>query len=83
MFAIPHQPGTLAKILTEFAKAEFNLIKIESRPIPATSWEYQFWVDIEDKNKKKINEKSLTDILKKNAQNYKIIGIYPSGKIYD
>lgn len=83
MFTVPHKPGTLAKILTEFSKADFNLIKIDSRPIPATSWEYQFWVDIENKDKKEIKQKPLSDILKKNAQTYKIIGIYPSGKLYE
>lgn len=83
MFTVAHKPGTLAKILTEFSKAEFNLIKIDSRPIPATSWEYQFWVDIENKNNKKINPEPLSDILKKNALTHKIIGIYPSGRLYD
>lgn len=83
MFTVPHQTGTLAKILTEFSKAEFNLIKIDSRPIPATNWEYQFWVDLENKDKKTIEQKTLSDILKNNTSSFKIIGIYPSGKIYD
>ncbi|MBU3978424.1 ACT domain-containing protein [Patescibacteria group bacterium] len=82
MFTVPHKPGTLAKILMEFSNAEFNLIKIDSRPIPATSWEYQFWVDLENKTNKEIEEKFLSDILKKNVLTYKIIGIYKSGKLY-
>ncbi len=83
MFTVPHKPGTLAKILTEFSKADFNLIKIDSRPIPATSWEYQFWIDIENKANKEMEQNILSDILRKNASTYKIIGIYPSGKLYE
>lgn len=81
MFTLTNQPGTLAKMLTEFSKVKLNLVKIDSRPIPATRWEYQFWVDIE--NDKEIKQNPLSDILKKNSQSYKIIGIYPSGKIYE
>lgn len=81
MFTIPNKPGTLAKILTEFSRANLNMIKIDSRPIPATSWEYQFWVDIE--NNKEINKKRLSEILIKNVNTYKIIGIYQSGKLYE
>ena len=83
MFTVPHKPGTLAKMLTEFSKADFNLIKIDSRPIPATSWEYQFWVDIENKDGREIEQNTLSDILKKSANTHKIIGIYPSGKLYE
>lgn len=83
MFSVPHKPGTLAKMLTEFSKAGFNLVKIDSRPIPATSWEYQFWVDLENKDNKNIEEKFLSGILKRNANTYKIIGIYQSGKLYE
>lgn len=83
VFTLAHKPGTLAKILAEFSKGDFNLVKIDSRPIPATSWEYQFWVDIESKNNEEIEQNTLSDILKKNANTYKIIGIYPSGKLYE
>lgn len=83
MFTVPHKPGTLAKMLTEFSKADFNLIKIDSRPIPATKWEYQFWIDIENRTKKEIEQNVLSDILIKNANTYKIIGIYTSGKLYE
>lgn len=82
VFTLPHQPGALANILAELGKAEFNLTKIESRPIPATSWEYQFWIDVENKTDG-INEKVLSAVLKKNAHTYKIMGIYPAGEVYE
>lgn len=83
MLTIPHKPGSLAKILTELANAKFNLTKIESRPIPTSTWEYQFWLDIENEKNVNLDEQILSDILKKNTRTYKLIGIYPSGNIYD
>lgn len=83
VFTIKHEAGALAKILTELGKASFNLTKIESRPIPASDWEYRFWIDIENKDNEAINEEKLNDILKSNTKKFKIAGIYPAGKIYE
>lgn len=82
IFLLPHIPGSLAKILTKFADAKLNLTKIESRPVPGTSWEYQFYVDIED-DKKNLNNKDITDILNKYAVQYKIVGLYNTGKTFE
>lgn len=83
MFRVQHKPGSLAKILTELADSNFNLTKIESRPISTATWEYQFWIDVENDPGKEIDNKGLNNILTQNTKSYKIIGIYPSGKIYD
>ncbi len=45
MFTLSHQSGTLHRIMTVFAVAGVNLMKLESRPIPGRSWEYQFFAD--------------------------------------
>ena len=45
MFRLPHQSGSLHEILTIFAVQGFNLLKIESRPIPGRGWEYLFFLD--------------------------------------
>ena len=45
MFHLPHQSGSLHEILTIFAVQGFNLLKIESRPIPGRGWEYLFFLD--------------------------------------
>lgn len=82
MFTVPHKPGTLAKILAAFAAARMNLTKIESRPIPGTKWEYQFWVDIEEEENI-LSHFQLEKILEDNALTYKVIGLYPSGQIYE
>ena len=45
LFTLSHQTGTLYRILTVFAAAGLNMMKLESRPIPGRSWEYRFFVD--------------------------------------
>ena len=44
-FSLPHQTGTLSGVLTRFAAAGLNLTKIESRPIPGKTFEYDFSLD--------------------------------------
>jgi chorismate mutase/prephenate dehydratase len=81
IFTVPHMPGALAKLLTELAEKHMNVTKIESRPIPGTNWEYQFWIDIENPNGA-ITIEQLTNLFEKNTLAYKIAGIYPSGEIF-
>lgn len=45
-FAIPHQPGSLARALQLLAQAGADLTRIESRPVPGQPWEYVFFVDV-------------------------------------
>lgn len=47
MLVLPHEPGTLSKALSVFAKAELNLTQIASRPDPVKSWEYRFFIEFE------------------------------------
>lgn len=44
-FSLPHQTGSLYKILSRFAVAGLNLTKIESRPIANRTFEYDFYLD--------------------------------------
>jgi len=44
-FTLAHESGTLHRIMTVFATGGLNMMKLESRPIPERSWEYQFFVD--------------------------------------
>lgn len=45
VFSLPHQSGSLHEILTVFAVHGLNLVKLESRPIPARDWEYLFFLE--------------------------------------
>lgn len=44
-FSIPHKAGSLYSILCRFASHGLNLTKIESRPIPHSTFEYLFYLD--------------------------------------
>ena len=47
MATVPHKPGSLYHILGKFEEKGYNLIKLESRPIPATDFEFMFYFDLE------------------------------------
>ena len=80
IFATKNIPGALFKCLSVFALRNINLLKIESRPMVGTPWEYLFFVDIESDSKH-------TDCI--NARNhlqeltsyFKNLGSYESGQI--
>ncbi len=44
-FTLPNHSGTLHQIMSVFAVAGLNMVKLESRPIPGKSWEYLFFAD--------------------------------------
>ncbi len=46
-FALSHEIGSLAKVLSIFSYLNINLTKIQSLPIIGKEWEYLFYVDVE------------------------------------
>ncbi len=46
VFTLPHESGTLSRVLNDFAKNDINMTKIESRPSNDGEWKYVFYVDI-------------------------------------
>lgn len=44
-FSLPHTTGSLYSVLERFAIGGLNLTKIESRPIPESNFEYDFYLD--------------------------------------
>ena len=46
-FALAHEIGGLAKVLSIFSYLDINLSKIQSLPIIGKEWEYLFYVDLE------------------------------------
>ncbi len=46
-FELPHESGTLYRILSHFIYNDLNMTKIESRPIEGRNWEYRFFIDFE------------------------------------
>ena len=47
MMVIPHEPGSLYKVLSRFYALGINLIKLESRPLPERSFEFMFYFDLD------------------------------------
>ena len=47
MAVLPHEPGTLYKLLSRFYALGLNLNKLESRPLPNRNFEFMFYFDLE------------------------------------
>ena len=45
VFSLPHEAGSLHRIMTIFAGHGLNMTKLESRPMPGHSWEYMFFLE--------------------------------------
>ena len=76
MLTLPHRVGALAGVLSEFARAGLNLLKIESGPIPGRDFEFLFYIDIEAPD----TEEKLTDILgklRRECPDFTFLGMYP------
>ncbi|SFF04761.1 prephenate dehydratase [Thermophagus xiamenensis] len=46
VFSLPHEEGSLSKVLTILAFYNINLTKIQSLPVVGIEWEYLFYIDI-------------------------------------
>lgn len=46
-FEIPHESGSLYRMLSHFIYNNLNMTNIQSRPIGGRNWEYRFFVDFE------------------------------------
>lgn len=75
VFSMEHEAGYLCNLLRFFSKYSINMVKIESRPMKKTLWEYFLYIDFEgnlyDNNVRKL----LTD-LAKSASFFKLLGAY-------
>ncbi len=47
MMVLPHEPGSLYKLLSRFNALGINVTKLESRPMPERSFEFMFYFDFE------------------------------------
>ncbi len=46
VFTLPHEEGSLSKVLTILSFYKSNLTKIQSLPIIGKEWEYQFYINL-------------------------------------
>jgi chorismate mutase/prephenate dehydratase len=71
-----HREGALERCLAELARAGINMTKLESRSMPATPWEYQFYVDVEGN----VDDPRLAAALEgigRSARYLRVLGCYP------
>ena len=47
MMILPHRPGALYRVLACFYALGINLIKLESRPLPGSNFEFMFYFDLD------------------------------------
>ena len=47
MAVLPHEPGSLCRLLSRFYALGLNLNKLESRPMPERNFEFMFYFDLE------------------------------------
>ena len=75
MMTVPHESGSLNRILNKFSTLNLNLTKLESRPLENTSFEFMFYFDFEaDLHDKEIL--NLITELDNEAQDFIFLGNY-------
>ena len=78
-FQTDHSKGILSKILAKIAQGGANLSKLQSMPIPGSTFKYGFYADIEFEQKKQL-DKLLVE-LKSMTNSFKLFGLYKKGKV--
>lgn len=74
-FEVPHESGSLYRMLSHIIYNDLNMIKIESRPIKDKSFEYRFFVDFDGNFKDGAVQNALKG-LKEEAASLWILGNY-------
>lgn len=74
-FELPHESGSLYRMLSHFIFNKLNMTKIESRPIPERKWEYRFFVEFEG-NIEEHNTKTALKGISEESLMIKIMGNY-------
>ncbi len=77
IFTTRHEAGALFSVLSELARRQINLTKIESRPRRNRPWHYLFYVDFEGHEDDPVIQEALLGILK-HSSFLKVLGSYPA-----
>lgn len=75
LFTLPHKSGTLHRIMSVFAVAGLNMMKLESRPVAGRSWEYLFFVDFSG-NLEEPDMDGVIRELTQTASGFRVLGNY-------
>ena len=75
LLSTKHKAGALYNLLKYFAENNINMLKIESRPIKHTPWEYYFYIDLEGNIHDDTVKKAIEQI-KHDCHYFRILGNY-------
>jgi prephenate dehydratase len=76
VFILPHEEGSLAKILAILSFYHINLTKIQSLPIIGREWEYQFYINLTFDNIYRYRQS--LDAIRQLIKDFKILGEFKS-----
>ena len=74
VFSLPHESGSLSKILSMLSYFSLNLTKIQSLPVVGREWEYLFYVDFTFSDYALYN--AALEAIKPFCQNLQVLGEY-------
>ena len=74
VFSLPHEEGSLSKVLTILSFYDINLTKIQSLPVIGHEWEYLFYVDLTFDNFTRYRQ--AIDAITPLVKSIKILGVY-------
>lgn len=77
VFQLDHRPGALVHSLEPFARRNINLMKIESRPVHGSPWQYRFYLDLQASRRDPEVAAALAE-LENLVVDLRILGSYPS-----
>lgn len=78
VFSLPHEEGSLSKVLTILSFYNINLTKIQSLPVVGHEWEYLFYIDVTFKDY--VRYRQALDAILPLTRNLRILGEYKEGQ---
>ena len=78
VFALPHEEGSLSKVLTILSFYSINLTKIQPLPIIGHEWDYLFYADVTYNNLTRYRQS--IDAITPLTRELKILGEYENGR---
>lgn len=80
VFQLAHVPGALLRALDPFARRNINMMKIESRPVHGSPWQYRFYLDLQAAASDPEVVAALGE-LQKTVVELKVLGSYKSAEL--
>ncbi|HKI03388.1 MAG TPA: bifunctional chorismate mutase/prephenate dehydratase [Thermoanaerobaculia bacterium] len=76
LLTLPDRAGALAEVLGVFSRRGVSLAKLESRPIPASPWQYRFYLDLHGNAHREPVRGALEEVRPHTAE-VRVLGTYP------